>query len=267
MNNGPSLTSPQQAAIQIRAELQGYIAERKDKPSGWQDQAEKSLKDFKTAFPLIDELNAKAFTFDELKSYVINNLASQFVVAIKSMLYLHGGSTLRTKLEDMANSWPTQKDYELALAKQQSEQAQNEASQFKAQKEEAEKARRILEEEKAAAEAANKKLEDEKQSVVAEHTAAQSQLAQLLERQQALERALEEQKAEIDRQVLGNRELEENSKQQVAELTERLNGLRLVNEKMVARLKQQSAPIAQGEDAANQVSAQQQSYRKGRKKH
>jgi|GEM_PF-3700941 len=131
MHNGPTITSPEDAAKQIRQLLSSYIHTHQALTnSAWLTQANDGLIAFNAAFPEAGSEGNKLLNLDELKEHVLNNIAPTFVVFIKWIFLQHGSSTLRTDLENAANNWPTQQAYLVhSLAKVQQELQHEKARQ------------------------------------------------------------------------------------------------------------------------------------------
>lgn len=207
MNNGP-MKSPLEATQQIRQLLSNYIQQHQElNTSAWLVQAQAGLIAFNQAFP--EGEAAKSYNLDLIKVHVLNNLAPQFVVMMKWIVGLHGASTLRSDLENAANSWPKHQDYLVYVAEQKAEQALKEKS-------EAESAKIKLAQEKAEAELAKMKLAEEK-------AAADANSEQVL-------RALQEQHDKLIQQLEALK-LENQAK------TQTVVNLRELNKELIVRAK------------------------------
>lgn len=244
MNNGP-LHSPEDAINSIRAILTDYIQRHPN--DGWKPQAEKALAEFKKTFPLPNEPESitapQPLSFDKLKPYVMS-MAANFNSMIKWALLLHGSSTLRGHLENAANSWPTQKDHELAVAKQKAELAENASKRLAEEKQQLEAQRKKLEAEKAEAEAARQRLEAEKAEAEAARKRLEDEVATKGAEQIRLELAKAEAEAATERLQLEKAEAEARAKEQI-------ESEKYMRETLQARLLQRQLELEQ------QLAAQQ----------
>lgn len=103
MINGP--ISPQNAYDQIYKILTDYIAHNTTNPKSWIDEATAARVDFTQKFA------KKTLSLDELKAYVIDTLAPQFISSLKKIILSDGNSYLMRTLKEAANSWPSQEEY------------------------------------------------------------------------------------------------------------------------------------------------------------
>lgn len=238
MNKGP-LLSPEGAVNSIREVLSVYISNH---PSdGWKVQAEKALVDFKKAFPLSTDPESvtapQPLSFDTLTPYVMS-MAANFNSMIKWVLFLHGSSTLRGHLENTANNWPTQKDYELALAKQKAEAAESARQRLEEEKQQLEAAQKKLESEKAETEAAKQRLEAEKAETEAARRRLEDEVATKGAEQIRLELAKAEVEAAKEQLLREKAEAEALARQQI-------ESEKSIREALQARLLQRQVELEQ----------------------
>lgn len=238
MKQGGPMKSPDDAAAEIRQLLSVYIQQHQDlKTSAWYERANAGFVEFNVAFP-----QGKSHNLDEIKAHVLNRLAPNFVVFVKWILRQHGSSTLRTDLENAANSWPSHQEYLVYAAEQ------------KAAKAEADKLALVKEKEVVEAAKAALLREKEEKAKLAEESEAARQI--LLKRQEALEKQL----AELTLQNQGSVPAAE-----VDVLTKRVATLQLLNQQLVEKtVADRAAPLLPTPVAA--VAIEPQPYLEAAKK-
>ncbi|MGE3317745.1 MAG: hypothetical protein AB7I18_00480 [Candidatus Berkiella sp.] len=110
MLNGPK--SPREAYDNIVSILGEYISAHANNTKSWHEIAGEA----KSA--LVQKYSGIPFSFDQLKSYVKDELAPLFRSPVKKVMFLEGNSSLMQSLMTEIERWPTQEQYLTAQVSQ-----------------------------------------------------------------------------------------------------------------------------------------------------